>query len=118
MVDSGSSLASLCTQEEICIITLGLPPAPAKSRQLLPGEQQLLPQESCLRLMPRGRPTWLPVGRVKRRKQNSPQTSAGPGPRKHCLHFILSTTCSMQSCDRPVNRTELRARNCGQKTRS
>ena len=55
MVDSGSSLASLCTQEELCIIALGLPPAPAKSRQLLPGEQQLLPQEGCLRLMPRGR---------------------------------------------------------------
>ena len=55
MVDSGSSLTSLCTQEELCIIAPGLPPAPAKSRQLLQGEQQLLPQEGCLRLMPRGR---------------------------------------------------------------
>ena len=42
-------------KEQICIITLGPPPAPAKSWQLLPGEQQLLPQEGCLRLMPRGR---------------------------------------------------------------
>lgn len=30
-------------KEQSCIIALGPPAAPAKSRQLFPGEQQLLP---------------------------------------------------------------------------
>lgn len=91
LISTPSQGADLCRWQ-------GLPPA-ARTRQLLPGEEEPLPWEGCLWRLPRGRHRSLgrlaPASWAGRRKQHSHRVFAGPGPRKRCS-LLLTTSCGMR----------------------
>lgn len=122
-VDSGSSLAPTPTQgADLRHWHWGRLPPPAKTQQLLLGEEQLLPWEGCLPLMPRGRLSHQgpPAPQLEGCKEGSstpPQNLGWASPRKHCLVFISSSqqpaACNCMTAQ--LTPEKLRARECGKK---